>query len=90
MSTQSPQTSTITEALTVTPRRVIAVGAVLPAVTTIVVALRFYVRIVETKSVGFDDSLILFALVLLAWTFFRLMTGLMTSDRFLPSLLESR
>ena len=86
MSTQSPQTPTITEA--VTPRTVIAVGAVLPAVATIVVALRFYVRIVKTPG-GFDDCLILSALVLLALTFFRLMTGLITSDRFLPSLLES-
>ena len=51
------------EASTVTPKTIIAVGAVLPAVATIAVLLRFYVRIVKIKSVGFDDYLILFALV---------------------------
>jgi len=50
---------------TVTPKTVIAVGSVLPAVATVAVALRFYVRIARTKSVGLDDYLILLALVLL-------------------------
>ena len=51
------------EASTVTPKTIIAVGAVLPAVATMAVLLRLYVRIAKTKSVGFDDYLILFALV---------------------------
>ena len=65
MSAPSPQSPRLPEQSTVTPRTVIAVGAVLPAVATIAVALRFYVRIAKTKSVGFDDCLILFALVML-------------------------
>ena len=63
MSTQSPSPAPLPEASTVTPKTVIAVGAMLPAVATVAVALRFYVRIVKTKSVGFDDTLILLALV---------------------------
>ena len=51
------------EASTETPKTVIAVGAVLPALAAIAVSLRFYVRIARTKSVGVDDLLILFALV---------------------------
>lgn len=68
MSTPGPQSLRLPEASTVTPRTVIAVGAVLPAVATIAVALRFYVTIAKTKSVGFDDCLILFALVTLEWS----------------------
>ena len=63
MSTQTPSPAALPEASTVTPKTVIAVGAILPAVAVIAVALRFYVRIVKTKSVGFDDTLILLALV---------------------------
>lgn len=59
----SAPNSPLPEASTVTPKTIIAVGAVLPAVATIAVLLRFYVRIIKTKSVGFDDYLILFALV---------------------------
>ena len=65
MSALSPQSPRLPEASTVTPRTVIAAGAVLPAVATIAVALRFHVRIAKTKSVGLDDCLILFALVML-------------------------
>ena len=64
MSGQNPQPPALPEASTVTPKTIIAVGAVLPAVATIAVSLRFYVRIARTKSVGSDDYLILFALVL--------------------------
>ncbi|KAM0798337.1 hypothetical protein BDR22DRAFT_891390 [Usnea florida] len=64
MSIQSPSPAPLLEASTVTPKTVIAVGAILPAVAIIAVALRFYVRIVRTKSMGFDDTLILLALIL--------------------------
>ena len=63
MSTQTPSAAVLPEASIVTPKTVIAVGAMLPAVAVIAVALRFYVRIVGTQSVGFDDTLILLALV---------------------------
>lgn len=63
MPTGNPPFPGLPEASTVTPKTVIAVGAVLPALATIAVALRFYVRIARTKSVGVDDFLILFALV---------------------------
>ncbi len=86
MSAQSPQQPALPEASTVTPKTVIAVGTMLPAVATIAVALRFYVRIVRTKSVGFDDFLILFALVLPAWTSCQPIIDLMSCIRFSPSL----
>ena len=63
MSTQTPSPAALPEASIVTPKTVIAVGVLLPAVAVIAVALRFYVRIVGTKSVGLDDTLILLALV---------------------------
>ena len=63
MSVQNPPQPALPEASTVTPKTIIAVGAVLPAVAAIAVSFRFYVRITKTKSVGFDDYLILFALV---------------------------
>ena len=65
MSAPSPQSPHLPADSTVTPRTVIAVGAVLPTLATVAVALRFYVRIAKTKSVGFDDCLIFFALVML-------------------------
>ena len=49
--------------LDVTPKTFIAVGAVLPALAALAVALRFYVRIVKKISLLCDDYLILFALV---------------------------
>lgn len=63
MSAPNSQLPTFPEASTVTPKTIIAVGAILPAVATIAVLLRFYVRVAKTKSVGIDDYLILFALV---------------------------
>ena len=65
MSAPSPQSPRLPEDSTVTLRTVIAVGTVLPAVAAIAVGLRFYVRSAKTKSVGLDDCLILFALVML-------------------------
>ena len=65
MSDQALQASALERASNVTPKTIIAVGAVLPSVATIAVSLRFYVRIGGIKSVGSDDYLILFALVLL-------------------------
>jgi len=47
----------------VTPKTIIAVGAILPALAATAVGLRFYVRIARRTSVGLDDYLILFALV---------------------------
>ena len=65
MSVETLQASALLKASNVTPKTIIAVGAVLPSVATVAVSLRFYVRIWGTKSVGSDDYLILFALVLL-------------------------
>lgn len=47
----------------VTPKTFIAVGAVLPALAAMAVALRFYVRITKKIPLRCDDYLILFALV---------------------------
>lgn len=47
----------------VTPKTIIAVGAVLPFLAAIAVSLRFYVRIKILHSVGLDDWLILISLV---------------------------
>lgn len=47
----------------VTPKTIVAVGAVLPALAAFAVALRFYVRISKKPSLRFDDYLVLFALV---------------------------
>ena len=47
----------------VTPKTVIAVGAVLPGLASIAVGLRFYVRIKRSNTVQIDDYLILLALV---------------------------
>lgn len=63
MSTQTSPTPVLPEASTVTPKTIIAVGAVLPALAATAVGLRFYVRIARRTSVGLDDYLILFALV---------------------------
>lgn len=48
----------------VTPKTIVAVGVVLPALAALTVALRFYVRISIKPSLGRDDYLILFALIL--------------------------
>ena len=50
----------------VTPKTIVAVGVVLPALAALTVALRFYVRISLKPSLGRDDYLILFALVFYA------------------------
>jgi hypothetical protein len=63
MPSGNAQVLRLPEASTVTPKTVIAIGVVLPALAAIAVGLRFYVRIAKTKSVGVDDFLILFALV---------------------------
>ena len=47
----------------VTPRSVIAVGAVLPGLATIAVILRFYARLFKATTVGVDDWMILCSLV---------------------------
>lgn len=49
--------------VSVTPKTIIAVGAVLPSLAAIAVSLRFYVRIRLSPSVGLDDWLILVSLV---------------------------
>ena len=64
MSTENAQIPSQPEASTVTPKTMIAVGAVLPIIAAIAVALRFYVRIARTKSLGLDDFLIFLSLVL--------------------------
>ena len=64
MSAASLQIPEMPNASTVTPRTIIAVGAVLPALAAVAVALRLYVRIVKKIPLGCDDYLILFALVL--------------------------
>ena len=63
MSTGIPPTHGLPEASTVTPKTIIAVGAVLPSLAAIAVALRFYVRIARKNCVSWDDFSILFALV---------------------------
>lgn len=52
------------QASIVTPRTVIAVGAVLPSVAAVFVALRLYVRFSRKSSVGLDDCLIVFSSVI--------------------------
>ena len=66
MSALTSPPSVFPEASTVTPKTIIAAGAVLPAVAAIAVSLRFHVRIAKTNSVGLDDYLILSALVYIA------------------------
>ena len=63
MSAANLQTPKMRNASNVTPKTMIAIGAVLPALAAIAVALRFYVRIVKKMSLWCDDYLILFALV---------------------------
>ena len=53
------------ESSSVTPKTIIAVYTVLSTLASVVVALRFYVRIARSTSVGLDDYLILCALVLM-------------------------
>ena len=48
------------------PKSVIEVGAIVPALATIAVSLRFYVRLSKASSVDTDDWLILFSLVRLS------------------------
>ena len=47
----------------VNPKSVIAVGAVLPSLASVAVALRFYARRRLEAAIGLDDLLVLFALV---------------------------
>ncbi len=46
---------------------VIALGTALPAVATIIVATRFYLRRIQNTRISVDDWLILGALVRLLW-----------------------
>ena len=71
----------------ITPKTVIAVGAVLPALASIAVGLRFYVRVKKSTTVQIDDYLILVALVYVTQT---TPTMLMVIDRFLLSVWGSR
>lgn len=48
----------------VTPASIIAVGAVLPALASVAVALRFYVKTKRRTELSIDDWLILFALAI--------------------------
>ena len=63
MSAANLQTPKMRYASNITPKTMIAIGAVLPALAAIAVALRFYIRIVKKMSLWCDDYLILFALV---------------------------
>ncbi|KAH8590154.1 hypothetical protein B0O99DRAFT_521821 [Bisporella sp. PMI_857] len=49
----------------VTPTSVIVVGAALPTLASIAVALRFYIKLKRRTGIGLDDWLILFSLILL-------------------------
>lgn len=69
----------------VTPRTIIAVGTALPALAAVAVALRFYVRILKKITLGCDDYLILFALVLQARYSVQFSADGWLYNRFLPS-----
>lgn len=72
-------------ALMATPKTMIAVGAVLPTLVGIVVALRFYIRHTNTKPLGSDDFLILFALVPLIGRMLQLRIRVLMDYRLSPS-----
>jgi hypothetical protein len=48
----------------VTPTSIIVVGAVLPALASTAVALRFRIKLQRRTGIGLDDWLILFSLIL--------------------------